>query len=279
MLSHQFPYQLTISLVVYHSKPDDLLPLINSIKQINVPVKLIVSDNSETNQLQLFVEQNNGHYIFNNANLGYGKAHNKAIQFAQNLAPYHLVVNPDVVINKDCIENAIAYLNQNPNTGLLMPKVLYPDGQIQHLCKLLPTPFDLIFRRFVPKSLAQLFKNKLDQYELKNKDYLKPMHLSNLSGCFMLIPQQVFKQVGLFDENFFMYLEDTDLSRRISNEFDAIYLPSVSIIHNYEKGSYKSKKLLLYHVKSAIYYFGKWGWFFDKDRLVKNKKVLYQTQV
>lgn len=278
-MSHQFPYQLTISLVVYHSKPDDLLPLINSIKQINVPVKLIVSDNSETNQLQLFVEQNNGHYIFNNANLGYGKAHNKAIQFAQNLAPYHLVVNPDVVINKDCIENAIAYLNQNPNTGLLMPKVLYPDGQIQHLCKLLPTPFDLIFRRFVPKSLAQLFKNKLDQYELKNKDYLKPMHLSNLSGCFMLIPQQVFKQVGLFDENFFMYLEDTDLSRRISNEFDAIYLPSVSIIHNYEKGSYKSKKLLLYHVKSAIYYFGKWGWFFDKDRLVKNKKVLYQTQV
>lgn len=278
-MSHQFPYQLTISLVVYHSKPDELLPLINSIEQINIPVKLILSDNSETNQLQPFIEENNGHYIFNNANLGYGKAHNKAIQFAQHLAPYHLVVNPDVVINKDCIENAIAYLNQNPNTGLLMPKVLYPDGQIQHLCKLLPTPFDLIFRRFVPKSLAPLFKNKLEQYELKNKDYQKPMHLNNHSGCFMLIPHQVFKQVGLFDENFFMYLEDTDLSRRISNEFDAIYLPSVSIIHNYEKGSYKSKKLLLYHVKSAIYYFGKWGWFFDKDRLVKNKKVLHQTQV
>jgi GT2 family glycosyltransferase len=278
-LSYQFPYQLTISLVVYHSKPVDLLPLIKSINQINVPVKLIVSDNSKTNQLQLFIEENDGHYMFNNANLGYGKAHNKAIQFAPNLAPYHLVVNPDVVINKDCIENAIAYLQQNPNTGLLMPKVLYPDGQIQHLCKLLPTPFDLIFRRFVPKSVAQLFKNKLEQYELKNKDYHKPMHLNNLSGCFMLIPHKVFKQVGLFDENFFMYLEDTDLSRRISNEFDAIYLPSVSIIHNYEKGSYKSKKLLFYHVKSAIYYFGKWGWFFDNDRLVKNKKVLHQTQV
>lgn len=278
-MSSQFPYQLTISLVVYHSKPDDLLPLINSINQINVPVKLIVSDNSETNQLQLFVEENNGHYIFNNANLGYGKAHNKAIQFAQNLAPYHLVVNPDVEINKGCIEKAITYLNQHPNIGLLMPKVLYPDGQIQHLCKLLPTPFDLIFRRFVPNFLAQILKNKLEQYELQNKDYQKPLHLNNLSGCFMLIPHQVFKQVGLFDENFFMYLEDTDLSRRISNEFDAIYLPSVSIIHNYEKGSYKSKKLLLYHVKSAIYYFGKWGWFFDKDRRDKNKKVLNQTQV
>lgn len=265
--------------MVYNSKPVDLLPLINSIQQINLPVKLIVSDNSATNQLQHFVEENNGHYLFNIANLGYGKAHNKAIQFAQNLAPYHLVVNPDVEINKGCIEKAITYLNQHPNIGLLMPKVLYPDGQIQHLCKLLPTPFDLIFRRFVPKSLAQLFKNKLEQYELKNKDYLKPMHLNNLSGCFMLIPHQVFLKVGLFDENFFMYLEDTDLSRRISNEFDAIYLPQISIIHHYEKGSYKNKKLLAYHIKSAIFYFSKWGWFFDKDRLVKNQKVLNQTQI
>lgn len=278
-MSKQFPYQLTISLVVYNSKPINLLPLINSINQINLPVKLIVCDNSKNNQLQHFIQENKGHYIFNNANLGYGKAHNKAILFAQNLAPYHLIINPDVEINKGCIENAITYLYQHPNIGLLMPKVLYPDGQIQHLCKLLPTPFDLIFRRFVPKILAQFLKNKLQQYELQNKDYNKSLFLNNLSGCFMLIPQKVFAQIGLFDEHFFMYLEDTDLSRRISNDFDAIYLPEISIIHHYEKGSYKNKKLLVYHIKSAIYYFSKWGWFFDSDRSKKNLKVLNQTQL
>lgn len=278
MVNSNFPYQLTISLVVYNNNINSLLPLINSIKTITVPVILIVSDNSENDNLKTFFEENNAHYIFNQANLGYGKAHNIAIQYGENLAPYHLVINPDVSINENCIEQCLEFLQNNKNIGLLIPKTFYPTGQTQIVCNLLPTPFDLILRRFIPQILKPLFEKSAANYELKTKDLNLPMYVNNIHGCFLLMPHEVLKKVGLFDEHFFMYLEDTDLSRRISNEFDAIYYPYASIIHSFEKGSYKNLKLLFYHIQSAIYYFTKWGWIFDKNRKIKNNIVLNQLQ-
>ncbi|MFZ4796504.1 MAG: glycosyltransferase [Bacteroidia bacterium] len=278
MDKNNFPFQLSISLVIYNSSINSLLPLINSIKTITVPVKLVVSDNSEKDDLKDFFEKHNAHYIFNNANLGYGKAHNIAIKYGNKIAPYHLVINPDVSFNENCIELCLKYLETNKNIGLLIPKTFYPNGQTQIVCNLLPSPFDLILRRFVPSFFNHLFKKSADNYELKNKDLNLPMYVNNIHGCFLLMPHKVLEKVGLFDEKFFMYLEDTDLSRRISNEFDAIYYPYASIIHSFEKGSYKNKKLLVYHIQSAIYYFTKWGWFFDKNRNNKNNFVLNQLQ-
>ena len=278
MVNNNFPYQLTISLVVYNSSIKSLLPLINSIKTISIPVTLIVSDNSEKDTLKTFFEENNAHYIFNQANLGYGKAHNIAIKYGEKLAPYHLVINPDVSINENCIELCLDFLQNNKNIGLLIPKTFYPNGQTQIVCNLLPTPFDLILRRFIPKFLKPLFQKSAANYELKSKDLNLPMYVNNIHGCFLLMPHEVLKKIGLFDEKFFMYLEDTDLSRRISNEFDVIYYPYASIIHSFEKGSYKNLKLLIYHVQSAIYYFTKWGWIFDKNRKIKNNIVLNQLQ-
>lgn len=264
--------------MVYNSKPETLLPLLQSIQQVTKPVKLIVSDNSSAPLLKDFFATYGAHYIFNNANLGYGKAHNIAIAYGKTIAPFHLVVNPDVVINENCIEQGLDFMQNNTNTGLLMPKVLYPDGKIQRLCKLLPTPFNLIFRRFIPSFIAPIFNSRLRRYELRDKDYNKPLLLNNLSGCFMLMSHQALEKVGGFDEHFFMYLEDTDLSRRISAEFEAWYYPAISIVHHYEKGSYKSKQLLIYHIQSAFHYFNKWGWFFDADRKRKNRIVLQQQQ-
>jgi len=275
---NKFPYQLSISLVIYNSSIDSILPLINSIKLIGFPVKLIVSDNSDNNNLKEFFEQNNAHYIFNGANLGYGKAHNIGIKYGSQIAPYHLVVNPDVTFNDNCIELCLNYLENNKNVGLLIPKTFYPSGRTQIVCNLLPTPFDLILRRFVPGFLNSFFEKNATNYELKSKNLNLPMFVNNIHGCFLLMPHKVLEKVGLFDEKFFMYLEDTDLSRRISNEFDSIYYPYASIVHSFEKGSYKNRKLLLYHIQSAIYYFTKWGWIFDKDRKIKNRIVLNQTQ-
>jgi hypothetical protein len=96
------------------------------------------------------------------------------------------------------------------------------------------------------------------------------MEVPNLSGCFMLMRCDALKYAGMFDDRFFMYLEDTDLSRRINQQFQTVYYPEVSIIHHYEKGSYKSNKLLLYHISSAFKYFAKYGWFFDTVRTTVN---------
>jgi hypothetical protein len=82
----------------------------------------------------------------------------------------------------------------------------------------------------------------------------------------MFLKCEVLKDIGLFDENIFMYLEDTDLNRRIHSKYKTIFYPKVEIVHEYAKESYVNKKLLMFHIKSAIYYFNKWGWIFDRQR-------------
>jgi len=119
------------------------------------------------------------------------------------------------------------------------------------------------------------FFEKLDAfYELQFSGYKTEMNVPYLSGCFMFIRTEALICVGLFDENFFMYLEDTDLNRRIHAKYQTVFYPDVSVIHEYEKGSYKQLKLLLYHIRSAIYYFNKWGWFFDRERGDINSQCL-----
>ena len=84
------------------------------------------------------------------------------------------------------------------------------------------------------------------------------MNVPYLSGCFMFLTS-VLKKIGLFDENIFMYLEDTDINRRIHSKYKTTFYPKLEITHEYNKELYKNKKLLIFYIKSAIYYFNKWG--------------------
>jgi GT2 family glycosyltransferase len=104
--------------------------------------------------------------------------------------------------------------------------------------------------------------------------YNKELNVPILSGCFSLFRVDALKDVGLYDEKFFMYFEDFDLSRRINSKYKTIYYPEVSIIHAHERGAAKSFRLFKVFVKSAIIYFNKYGWFFDFERKKINKSVL-----
>jgi GT2 family glycosyltransferase len=84
------------------------------------------------------------------------------------------------------------------------------------------------------------------------------------------------KEVGVYDDRFFMYFEDWDISRRMHLKYKTIYFPKVSIVHGYESGANKDQRLFKIFVKSAIHYFNKWGWFFDSERNKINKKTLQQ---
>jgi hypothetical protein len=158
------------------------------------------------------------------------------------------------------------------NIGQLMPKVFYPTGEIQYLCKLLPTPYDLIFRRFLPQ---KWIIKRTETFELRASGYNTIMDVPYLSGCFMFLRTEALKKIGLFDENIFMYGEETDLCRRlIEGGYRTIFFPKVHIFHHFAKGSHKSWRLTKIGVESAIYYFNKWGWFFDKKRTKINKEIL-----
>ena len=269
--------QLNVSIVLYQNSLVQLKRAINSVLSTKLDVKLYLIDNSPADSLKILSELNPRIiYIFNNANLGFGKAHNIAIkETLKEGVPFHLIMNPDIYFDKEVLEELYSFMEENKDIGLVMPKVLYPDGRIQYLCKLLPTPFDLFGRRFLNKGpLKKYIEKRNEIYELRFTGYNKIMEVPYLSGCFMFIRTEVLKKVGLFDEKFFMYLEDTDLSRRIHRVAKTIYYPYVHIYHEHQKGSYKNLKLLKIHIESAIKYFNKWGWFNDPERDIINKKTL-----
>lgn len=256
---------INASIVRYNQAAQDLIPLINSLLEDNRINKIYLIDNSPLESDEL--KNKSIEYLFVNKNLGYGKAHNLAIRLTiEEAIPYHLVLNPDIQLKVNSLEILLAFMQSNTDIGLVMPKLLYPDETIQYLCKKLSTPFDLFGRRFLPSGLKMLFQKHWYEYELMHKDYNTQMDVPNLSGCFMFMRTDVLKQVGGFDERFFMYLEDIDLTRRIGAIARTVYYPSASVYHGYAKESYTNPKLLLYHIKSAIAYFNKWGWFFDPER-------------
>ena len=264
---------ITASLVLFHNSELYITTVINSIIKSSLKIKLYVIDNSTTDSLRFFLSDYDLIYIKNKSNIGFGKAHNIGIRKAiESKSDYHLILNPDISFDEFAVEKLVLRAEKDKGIGLIMPNIIYPDGNIQYLCKLLPTPMNLIFRRFLPfKSIV----NKLnDQYELKKMDFSKENEVPSLSGCFMFVRTSVLEKVAGFDERYFMYLEDVDLCRKIGEISKLIYYPDVSVVHNYEKGSYKNKKLLIYHIKSSIKYFNKWGWVFDRKRSAINNKTI-----
>ena len=273
--------KLSASIVLYQTNLTPLKKVIDSYFACkSEALQLFLVDNSPTDVLKSVVTMYPNkeiHYIFNNENMGYGKAHNIAIKKSMEQGlPYHIVLNPDVVIQEGALEKLTLYMNEHPEVGNIMPKIIYPDGQLQYLCKLLPSPIDLIFRRFIP---FKKWRDKINQkYELHSFRYDKKINIPNLSGCFMFLRTEALEKVGLFDENIFMYLEDIDLNRRIHRAYKTIFFPEAVVVHEYQKASYKNIKLLKVHIKSAIYYFNKYGWFFDKERKIINAQTLQEIE-
>lgn len=263
---------INVSIVIYKQCFEEIASLVKTLLKSDVVSQVFLIDNSPKEQ-PLFSTLN-VFYRFNNKNIGYGSAHNMAIRKSldQNI-PYHLVVNPDIDFEPTILSKIESFMNNNSDIGLLMPKVIYPSGEIQYLCKLIPTPFDLIFRRFLPKSWTQ---KRTGRFELQATGYNKIMEVPYLSGCFMFLRTDALKKVGMFDERFFMYPEDIDLSRRMHKKFRTVFFPNVEVIHHHAHGSYINLKLLFIHITNMIKYFNKWGWIFDKERREVNKRILKQ---
>ena len=196
--------------------------------------------------------------IKNDKNVGFGVAHNIAIKLGKG--KYHLVLNPDIIFTENSIEKLLNFMKKNPDVGLISPKIVSLDGTIQYLCKRCPCVFDLCIRRFTPKFIQNLFKNRIEYFEMKETGYNKIMDVCYLSGSFMLFRKSVLEKIGGFDENIFMYFEDADITRRIGEISRTVFYPHTRVIHLWERGSHKNIKYFIIVIVSAIKYFNKWGW-------------------
>ena len=266
---------LSASIVVYKSDVEILEKTIQSFLRSALDSKLYIIDNSPTDRLKLVVNDPRIIYRFNNKNLGFGAGHNTILREILNESKYHIILNPDVYFDEGVIPSLCYFMDRHSEIGQVMPKVLYPDGRLQPLCKLLPTPQTLIKRRFFSFHKSSL-ENENYRYELRFSGYDKIMDVPFLSGCFMFLRTEALKKVGLFDERFFLYTEDADLSRRIHKHYRTVYFPQTSIYHYYQRGSYRNIWLMWCNINSAIRYFNKWGWVNDSEREFFNQRTIRQ---
>lgn len=257
--------------MTYGVEPEEFSKLLESIKKASEIAGLyddlyvaIIDNFGEKNILDKCIKKSRINpklvdIILSPSNLGYGRAHNVAFQNVKS--KYHLILNPDVVIDATCFANAIQLMDENPDICCMTPSVVDGQGNFQYLNKHYPSIWLLFLRGFAPEWLKKRFAERLAYYEYR--EIVEKEEKSNVelaSGCFMLCRMDVIRQVNGFDERYFMYFEDFDLSLKIRQYGNILYNPQCKIIHKGGYASSKGMKHIKYFFSSAYKFFMKNGW-------------------
>src|SRR6056297_1527525 len=261
---------LSIIIVSYNTKvlTKQMLESIYQEKNLDFDYETFVVDNhSQDGSIEMiqssFPEVK---LIVNKENFGFSKANNIAIKQAKG--NFILLLNSDTFVNEFCLEKSLKYLQAHPKVGALGCKVMLPNGNLDHACKRgFPTPSASLYYLL---KLDKLFPNskKFGAYDLTYLSENETHEVDSLMGAFMIVRKETIAEVGLLDEEYFMYGEDIDWCYRIKKKgWKIIYYPEACIIH-YKGGSSKKKKVKL------IYEFHNSMWLFFKKHYLKDSNLL-----
>lgn len=266
---------LNVSIVLYQPNVTQVEHLCEELLRARCVRKVFLIDNSPCALDNLSIVSSKVDYRWQNGeNLGYGRAHNIAIRESVYWkTAFHLVINADVWIQAEDLDVLHNFMVGQSQVGTLMPRVVYPDGRLQYLCKLLPTPWDVFCRRFLPARWGQ---KRNVRYELRQTGYDRPMNVPYLSGCFMLLRTEAVLKARLFDERYFMYPEDIDLTRTIHRDYLTLYYPAVTIVYDNREDYRLTTKTMWIYIVDMCRYFNKWGYFFDKERRLFNRRICHR---
>ncbi len=197
--------------------------------------------------------------IESKTNSGYGGGHNQALRVSD--AEYHFVINPDILFEKDLISQVVGYMDGHPDVAMCIPAVYDMDGKLKYPPKTDPKLRYLVFR-FLPK--IGLTKKWLKEYSREDevRNAVEPFEIEVCSGSFMAMRRAVAEVIGFFDERYFMYFEDFDISRSVRTKGKIMYLPQFKVIHEGKRAGHHSKTARKMLVESMKKYYRKWGWRF-----------------
>ena len=247
---------LSIAIVAYNDE-EDVKKAVESIERCTpsfVEKKIYIIDNSteENNLSKSFLKYDDVEYVKTPSNIGFGAGHNYIIPSLSS--KYHAIVNPDIILESDAFSALIEFMDEN-GCGMAVPKMTDEEGNLLSVYRRELTVFDMFIRMFLKGG----FKKRRLYHTMQDMDFSKPFKVPFAQGSFLVIRTDLFKELKGFDEQFFLYMEDADLCKRVHEKAELLYCPAATVIHKWEKGSHKSKALFKLHVSSMIKYFKKWG--------------------
>ncbi len=251
-------FKISGSVVVYN-KSEDAYKTVKSLSEnIDKEFDLYIIDNNSKEEIakNLQKEFNGFKYIQLLENIGFGKAHNQVLDKIDS--KYHFIINPDIIINENTIKSLCDFMQANEDVAICCPKTLNPDGSIQYIAKNRPTLLSLVSRRLPFKFL----KKVEDDYLMKDKNQDDILEVDFCTGCFFVIRTDVFKKIGGFDKDYFLYFEDADITMKAKKYGRAMYYPKASVVHFWHRETKSSIKQYFIQVKSMMIYFKKWGFKF-----------------
>ena len=247
---------VSVSIVTYNSA-DVIGRLLESLflQTKGTELAVFVVDNGSVDGTAALVrEQFPQVTVIEQDNRGFGGGHNAVL--SQLRSEYHAMINPDITLNEDVLSELAAYMDGDPTVAITCPLIKNEDGTVQDVPRRNPN-----FRYVLSGKLqkySRYFRKKRIEYTMSDADTSAPIDVEFCTGCFLFIRTDVFKTLGGFDERFFLYCEDADLTRRARRFGKATCMPQAVATHAWERASYHNPKLFRIHLKSLWLYFRKW---------------------
>ncbi|AFC27525.1 glycosyl transferase family 2 [Paenibacillus mucilaginosus 3016] len=249
---------LSIIILNYNTRELTLQCLESVYQSQGCSLEVIVVDNASKDDSVATIgrEYPSVTLVANSANVGYSKGNNQGMLLAKGR--YILLLNSDTVIERDTLKIMVDLMDKNPRFGAAGCKIVLPDGSLDKACKRgFPTPSASFYYAF---GISKLFPKsaKFNQYQLSHLDPDEEYPVDCLVGAFMMVRKEAIEQVGMLDEEFFMYGEDIDWCYRIKQAgWEIYYYPRTQIIHYKGASSRRKPFKIIYEFHRAMFLFHK----------------------
>jgi hypothetical protein len=248
---------------VHYRTPEMLRQALQALRQHppSVPHEIIVVDNGprEDGAEEICREHPLCRYDHPGKNLGYARGVNRGIALSR--APFLLILNPDILVTPGSVDRLLDVLRQDPQVGIAGPKLVNPDGSLQHSCRTFYTMRTLLLRRTF---LGKLWPRHpaLREHLMLDWDHATRREVDWLIGASLMVRREMVDDVGGMDERFFLYFEDVDWCYRAHQHgWKVLYCPEAVMIHHYQRASAKGflSQGMRWHLESVLRYYEKWS--------------------
>lgn len=237
---------LSISIVNYNTKEilrECLNEIVKSTEGINTEILVVDNDSTDGSQEMIMKEFSNVLLICNNENRYFSGGHNQNLKRA--IGKYILILNPDVLLNREAIHGMIEFILENKKAGAVFPKSIRLNETVEKTAKKDYSFLDLIFTFTFVGHLIPLKRN-VKNFEYNINEIKEPLSVDvGQASCF-LIKKEILQKVDYFDENLKLYFTDDDLCRRIRTAgYKIFFIPSLEVIHLGAQSTRKVKKTII----------------------------------